>query len=132
MIHVHETEEQEHTPLSLFQRMNADTRRRSGVDYNIGMKMPVLMQKAGLHDVGARVSDAVTLSFPLLDTPEKERVFQAICDGGLAVVPGDDESFQRAVGRLMNRGLTEDEAAGELRRKMRNDSRDKGRDYHIV
>lgn len=132
LLHVHETEEQEHTPLSLFQRMNASVRRRTGVDYNIGMKMPALMHKAGLQDVGARISDAVRLSFPPLDTPEKERVFQAICDGGLGVVPSDETSFQRAVARLMDRGLTEDEAAGELRREMRNDYRRNGRHYHIV
>jgi SAM-dependent methyltransferase len=132
LIHVHETDEQEHTPLSLFQRMNAHTRRRSGVDYNIGMKMPVLMHKAGLQDVGARVSDAVRLSFPPLDTPEKERVFEAICDAGMGVVPSDEESFRRTVAHLVDRGLTEDEAAGELRREMQNDYRHKGRDYHIV
>lgn len=132
LIHVHETEEQEHMPLSLFQRMNAHVRRQSGVDYNIGMKMPVLMHKAGLQDVGARLSDAVRLSFPPLDTPEKERVFGAICNGGLGVVPGDEESFQRAVAELMARGLTEEEATGELRREIENDYRHKGRDYHIV
>jgi SAM-dependent methyltransferase len=131
LIHVHETDEQEHSPLALFQRMNTHTRRQSGVDYNIGMKMPVLMHKAGLQDVGARVSDAVRLSFPPLDTPEKERVFGAICDSGMGVVP-DEASFQRTVEHLMGRGLTEDEAAGELRREIRNDYRHKGRDYHIV
>jgi SAM-dependent methyltransferase len=132
LIHIHETDEQDASPLSLFQRMNAQVRRRSGVDYNIGMKMPVLMHKAGLRDVGARVSDAVRLSFPPLDTPEKERLFQSICDAGLGVVPTDEASFQRTVGHLVDRGLTEDEAGEELRREMRNDYRHKGRNYHIV
>ena len=132
LIHVHETDEQEHTPLSLFQRMNAHVRGRSGVDYNIGMKMPVLMHKAGLQDVGARVSDAVRLSFPPIDTPEKERVFQAICSAGLGLVPTDEAGFQRAVAQLTDRGLTEAEAAGELRREMGNDYGHKGRGYHIV
>lgn len=132
LIHVHETDEQDHSPLSLFQRMNAQTRRRSGVDYNIGMKMPVLMHRAGLADVGARVSDAVRLSFPPLDTPEKERAFAAICDAGLGLAPGDEASFRSAVAQLADRGLTEAEAAGELRREIANDYRHKGRDYHIV
>lgn len=132
LIHIHETDEQDHAPLSLFQRMNTQVRRRSGVDYNIGMKMPVLMHKAGLQDVGARVSDAVRLSFPPLDTPEKEGAFQAMCSAGLGVVPTDEASFQRAVAHLMERGATEDEAAAELRREMHNDYGRKGRDYHIV
>jgi SAM-dependent methyltransferase len=68
LIHVHETEEQDQAPLSLFQAMNADLRRRTGIDHNIGMKTPVLMHQAGLRDVEARVSDAVRLSFPPLDT----------------------------------------------------------------
>jgi SAM-dependent methyltransferase len=132
LVHVHETEEQDHTPLSLFQRMNAHTRRQTGVDYNIGMKMPVLMHQAGLQEVEARVSDAVRSSFPPLDTPEKERVFTAICDGGLGAVPSDEDSFQRTVARLVDRGATEEEAVRELRREIHNDYRHKGRDYHIV
>jgi SAM-dependent methyltransferase len=74
MIHVHETNEQEHMPLAMFQAMNANIRRRSGVDYNIEMKMPVLMRQAGPVDIQARISDAVRTVFPPLDTPEKERI----------------------------------------------------------
>jgi hypothetical protein len=132
LIHVQETDEQDHTPLSLLQRMNARLRTDSGVDHNIGMKMPVLMHKAGLRDVQARVSDAVRLSFPPLDTPEKEKIFQAMCDDGLGLVPSDEESFRRSVAHLMTRGASEAEAAAELRREMDNDYRHRGRDYHIV
>lgn len=68
LIHVHETGEQDNTPLSLFQAMNARLRRDTGIDHNIGMKTPVLMHQLGLKDVQARLSDAVRLSFPPLDT----------------------------------------------------------------
>jgi ubiquinone/menaquinone biosynthesis C-methylase UbiE len=132
LIHVHETDELDNSPLSLFQAMNAHTRRSSGVDYNIGMKTPVLMHQAGLRDVQARVSDAVRLSFPPLDTQEKERSFKAMCDAGLGNVPGDEESFREAVASLVARGAPEDAAAAELRREMQNDYRNLGRGYHIV
>jgi SAM-dependent methyltransferase len=132
LLNVHELDEQDHTPLSLFQKMNADVRRRTGVDYNIGMKMPVLMHKAGLRNVQARVSDAVRLSFPPLDTPEKEALFGAICDGGMGGYPTDDASFQDAVAGLVARGATDEEAATELRREMANDFRHRGREYHVV
>lgn len=132
LIHVHETNEQDNVPLSLFQAMNAHLRRSSGVDHNIGMKTPVLMHQLGLTEVQARVSDAVRLSFPPLDTSEKERLFKAICDDGLGVVPGDEESFERAVASLVARGAPEDAAAAELRREMKNDYRNLGRGYHIV
>jgi hypothetical protein len=96
------------------------------------MKTPVLMHQLGLRDVQARVSDAVRLSFPPLDTPEKERLFKAICDDGLGIVPGDEESFERAVASLVARGAPEGPAAAELRREMKNDYRNLGRSYHIV
>jgi ubiquinone/menaquinone biosynthesis C-methylase UbiE len=131
LIHIHETEEQERIPLEFFQRANAYVRRSTGVDRNIGMKTPVLMHKAGLKDVQARVSDAVRLSFPPLDTPEKQRVFDTICDDGLGA-PADDAAFQRTLAALVARGLGEEEAAAELRREVANDYRHRGRDYHIV
>jgi SAM-dependent methyltransferase len=131
LIHVHETGEQDNTPLSLFQAMNAQLRRDTGVDHNLGMKTPVLMHQLGLKDVQARVSDAVRLSFPPLDTPEKERLFNAICDDGLGVVH-DEASVARTVAAMVARGASEDVAAAELRREINNDYRNLGRDYHIV
>jgi SAM-dependent methyltransferase len=132
LLHVHETDEQDHTPLSLFQTMNADVRRRTGVDGNIGMKTPVLMHQAGLREVEARVSDAVRLSFPPLNTTAKERLFTAICDDGLGVTPADEDGFERAVALLVARGAPKDAAGAELRREIENDYRRRGREYHIV
>src|SRR5208282_4390122 len=132
LIHVHETDEQDHSPLSVFQAMNASIRRRTGVDYNIGMKMPVLMHQAGLRDVQARISDAVRTVFPPHDTPEKQRAFKSMCDDGLGSCPTDEEGFARDVAFLTARGMAEEDAAAELRREMKNDYRNRGRDYHIV
>jgi SAM-dependent methyltransferase len=132
LLHVHETDEQEHVPLALIQTMNAHRRRTTGVDRNIGMKTPVLMHRAGLKNVEARVSDAVRLSFPPLDTPKKERVFQAICDDGLGVTPTDEAAFAEWVAAMAARGVSKDAAAAELRREIANDYRRRGRDYHVV
>ncbi len=131
LLHVHETDEQEHSPLALWQAMNANVRRVTGADGNLGMKTPVLMHHAGLRDVQARISDAVRLSFPPLDTPEKERVFKAICDDGLGG-PADEAAYLNVLSALMARGASEADAAAELRREMTNDYRHRGRDYHIV
>jgi ubiquinone/menaquinone biosynthesis C-methylase UbiE len=132
LIHVDETDEQEHSPLGMLQAMNANIRRRTGIDYNIGMKMPVMMHRAGLRNVEARLSDAVRLVFPPLDTPQKERAFKAICDDGLGTYPTDDASFAATLAALTERGAGEREAAKELRREMKNDYRRRGRDYHFV
>jgi ubiquinone/menaquinone biosynthesis C-methylase UbiE len=132
MLHVDETDEQENTPLGMWQAMNANIRRSSGVDYNIGMKLPVMMHRAGLRNVEARLSDAVRLVFPPLDTPEKQRVFKAVCDDGLGTYPTDDASFAATLAALTKRGVSEREAGDELRREMKNDYRRLGRDYHFV
>ncbi len=132
LLHVHETEEQERTPLALWQKTKAYWRRTHGPDANQGLKTPVLMRQAGLMDIGARISDAVSLSFPPIDTPEKERVLAAILDDGLGGYPIDEASFQGAVGRLVRNGAEEAEAAAELRREMANDYRRTARNYHIV
>jgi len=57
LLHIEETNHQETVPLELFQTINREIRKRTGVDHNIGIKMPVLMHKAGLVYVQARKSD---------------------------------------------------------------------------
>jgi SAM-dependent methyltransferase len=132
LLHVHENDHQNRVPLSLFQAMNAHLRHETGIDHNIGMKMPVLMHQAGLADVQARISDAVRLVFPPLDTPEKERVFKAICDDGMGAYPTDEAGFARALAAMTARGAPKEAAAAELRRWMEDDYRQRGRDYHTV
>jgi len=131
LLHVHETDEQEHMPLALFQAMNAGVRRRTGVDRNIGMKTPVLMRQAGLTDIQARISDAVRLSFPPLDTPEKQRRFAVMCDDGLGA-PEDEAGFETVVAWLVARDVPRETAAAEVRREMANAYRRRGAGYHIV
>jgi SAM-dependent methyltransferase len=132
LIHVHETSEQDHTPLAVWQAFNAAVRRRRGVDYNIGMKTPVLMREAGLTDVEARVSDAVRLSCPPIETPAAERQLQSILDGGLGTYPADEAALERDVAALVGHGMPEADARAELRREMASDYRRTSRNYHIV
>lgn len=132
LLHVHETDEQEATPLGLWQRFEANHRRQHGGDGNLGFKTPVLMRQAGLEDIGARVSDAVAMSFPPIDTPDKERVLAAMLADGFGGYPADEAGFQRAVASFVEAGATQAEAETELRRQMANDYRRTARDYHIV
>ncbi len=80
---------------NLFQAVNRSIRRDSGVDYNIGMKTPVLMHRLGLENVQARTSDSVVLLFPPVDTPEKEQIFRAMCSEGLGYQPTDEAEIER-------------------------------------
>lgn len=132
LLHVHETDEQERTPLGLWQKLEANHRHVRGGDGNLGFKTPVLMRQAGLVDIGARVSDAVALSFPPIDTPAKHGVLAALLADGFGGYPSDQASFQRAVAAFVRNGATEAEAAAELRRQMANDYRRTAAGYHIV
>jgi SAM-dependent methyltransferase len=74
LFHIDETNEQETRPLGLTQTINRAVREQTGVDYNIGLKTPILMHRAGLKNVGTRISDSVRLLFPPVDTDEKDFV----------------------------------------------------------
>ena len=58
MLHIEESNHQEMVALELFQTINREIRKRTGVDHNIGAKLPILMHNAGLKQIQIRVSDA--------------------------------------------------------------------------
>ncbi|HEY1753427.1 MAG TPA: class I SAM-dependent methyltransferase [Caulobacteraceae bacterium] len=132
MLHIHETDEQQKTPLALWQKMEATWRAAHGADGNLGMKTPVLMRQAGLVDIEARVSDAVRTSFPPIDTPEKDRTLKALLHDGLGGYPADEASFERSLAAFVRRGATQEEAVAELRRQMANDYRATLAGCHVV
>mgnify|MGYP000347910041 CR=1 FL=1 len=131
MLHIEEANEIDANPLELHQVMNRSIRQRTGVDYNIGARMPVLMHKAGLRSVESRVTDAVRLLFPPVDTPEKERTFQTMCDEGMAE-PRDPEGIQRWQKWLESCDIPADNARREIGRALDRDFANRGRDYHTV
>ncbi len=131
-LHIHETDEQEQTPLELFQTMNAHVRRETAVDYNLGLRMPVLMHRQGLENVQARVSDAVRLLFPPVGGEEKERLFDALCADGLGYQPTEEEAIRRWRESLVARGVAPEAAAREVERELERDFLHRGREYHTV
>jgi SAM-dependent methyltransferase len=132
MLHIEEVGEQDCAALSAFQTMNARLRRDTGRDCNIGMKTPVLMHKAGLQDVQARLSDAVRLLFPPVDSEEKENLFRSLCDDGLGWNSGDPAAVAERRNRLVSLGVPESEAGWEIDRERDNDFLHLGRGYHTV
>jgi len=132
LLHIEETNEQENLPLELFQTVNRSIRRDSGVDYNIGMKTPILMHRLGLKNVQARVSDFIALLFPPMDTPEKEQVFQAMCSEGLGYQPTDEAEIERWRQTLITRGVPCETADKEIQRELERDFLHQGMNYHTV
>lgn len=132
LLHIAETNHQETTPLELFQTINRGIRERTGVDHNIGAKLPVLMHKAGLKQIQMRVSDAARFLYPPLDSAEKQRLFQAICDEGYGQPQPDAEQRQRWLANLVGYGISELDARAEIERELDEDFLHKGADYHTV
>jgi SAM-dependent methyltransferase len=132
LLHIKEINHQEEVPLELFQTMNAAIHRQTDVDHNIGVKMPVLMQRAGLADVQARISDAVRILIPPLDTAYQEKVFKAICDEGYGQPRPNEEQMARWKANLMSYGISARDAQAEIERELAQDFLNKGRDYHTV
>lgn len=132
MLHIEEVNHQEAAPLGLFQTINRGIRERTGVDHNIGAKLPVLMHRAGLKQVQIRVSDAARFLCPPLDTDYKKRVFEAICDQGYGRPRPSDEQRERWKANLVSYGISEQDAEAEIARELVEDFLNKGQEYHTV
>jgi ubiquinone/menaquinone biosynthesis C-methylase UbiE len=132
MLHIEEVNHQETVPLALFQTMNREIRKQTGVDHNIGAKLPVLMHQAGLRDIQIRVSDAARFLFPPLDTDDKRRLFEAICAEGYGRPRPNDEQRAEWKANLVKLGIPEEEADAEINRELEEDFLSKGPGYHTV
>jgi hypothetical protein len=132
MLHIDEVNHHDTVPLELFQTINREIRKRTGVDHNIGAKLPVLMHNAGLKQIQMRVSDAARFLFPPIDTDEKHRLFKAICDEGYGQARPDDEQREKWKANIMSFGISEEDAEAEITRELEEDFLNKGQQYHTV
>jgi len=132
MLHIEEVNHQETVPLELFQTINREIRKRTGVDHNIGAKLPVLMHHAGLKNIQVRMSDAVRFLFPPLDSDNKKRLFKAICDEGYGQPRPNDEQREKWKANLVSFGISEEDAEAEIARELEEDFLNQGQRYHTV
>lgn len=132
VLHIEETGERDTVPVGMFQQINREIRRQRGVDYNIGSRTSVLMHKAGLKDVGARVSDSVRLLFPPMDSEEKETLFRALCNDGLAASVPDSATRERWIESMTRYGISRADAEHEIERELSRDFANLGGQYHVV
>jgi SAM-dependent methyltransferase len=132
MLHIDETNHQETVPLELFQTINREIRKRTGVDHNIGAKLPVLMHKAGLKQIQIRLSDAARFLYPPLDTDDKNRLFKAICDEGYGQPKPDAGRREKWKTNLVGYGIPEQDAEAEITRELNEDFLNNGDRFHTV
>ncbi len=113
-------------------QLNRDIRAKTGIDYNIGMKTPMLMDKAGLRNIGCRISDRVTLLFPGMEPDERRNIHEVLCMEGLAL-PEDVEGWKREVnGRLAGHGVCQADIDAQIANEVALDFRHRGQEYHTV
>jgi SAM-dependent methyltransferase len=132
LFHLEEFNTQETVPLTFAQQLNKDIRLKTGVDYNIGIKTPVLMEKAGLKNIGCRMDDRITYLSPALDEAEKEVIFKALCQSGFAL----PENFkEERVGKrkfLLEHGVSPEDIDNIFASEVVWDFKNKGKTYHTL
>jgi len=132
LFHIHETRESENAALELFQTMNREIFRQTGVDHNLGVKTPVLMHKAGLKNVQARMNDSMRLLFPPFDTDYKKSLFEAMCREGFGIKKPNDEQRAKWKANIVGYGVPEDEADRQIDREIERDFLHRAEEFHTV
>jgi ubiquinone/menaquinone biosynthesis C-methylase UbiE len=132
LFYVDELNTQETISLTFTQQMNRYIRQQTGVDYNIGIKVPVMMDKLGLKYVGCRIDDCVNLLFPSMDLEKKRRVFEGLCYAGLALPEDYQAGREQARQRLLGYGITPEEIEKVFDFEEKMDFRHQGMNYHTM
>lgn len=120
---------QERIPLQLGQQMNKAIRERTGVDYNIGIKTPALMEKAGLKNIGCRISDHVTCLFPSMEEEERNRLHELLCKEGLALPDDFEAKKQDWIDRLAGYGVNREDITTQITNEIEMDFQNRGQEY---
>lgn len=93
--------------LGILQKLWLNDLKYSGSDHNIGMKIPVYMQKIGLKDIGVRLNDCVNFINSKGNDETYKKEYDSFIAGGWGVLNKDKGEF---VNSLVDRGLTKEEA----------------------
>jgi ubiquinone/menaquinone biosynthesis C-methylase UbiE len=132
LFYIDELNTQETVAFGLTQQLNRDIRLKTGVDYNIGIKTPVLMERAGLKNIGCRMSDRVNYLSPSLDEADKEKLFEAFCTSGLAL-PDDFQAERPKIREyLLGHGVLPEDIETCFASQVEMDFKNRGKTYHTL
>jgi ubiquinone/menaquinone biosynthesis C-methylase UbiE len=132
MFYIDEVNTHEATTPALSQQMHRHIRETEGIDYNIGIKTPVLMDKAGLKDIGCRISDCVTYLSPSMNQKQRKRLHEALSNEGLGLPENYEEIKDSNRERLLGYGISPEIVDAQLAFEVAMDFRHKGEGYHTV
>jgi len=93
--------------LGLLAKLWSAEKARTGTDKCVGTKVPAMMRRLGLRQVGVRMNDCTRLADPSGDPEGYRRQREALRADNFGGDPGDEGDFIRG---LLARGLSEGEA----------------------
>ncbi|HHQ2457186.1 class I SAM-dependent methyltransferase [Bacillus cereus group sp. MYBK245-2] len=102
--------------LGALQNLFESDMQRSGKDGNIGMKIPMFLSELGVKNIQCRVSDKVNFLDSNMHHNDKNDLYQSLKEEGIAGNPGDKQQF---VERLIDRGLTYDDALAQYEAELK-------------
>jgi SAM-dependent methyltransferase len=130
LFNIAEVDEMANIPQGMIQRTNQGIKERTGIDYNIGMKLPVIFHQNGLKEIECRFNDRISCILPPDLTPEMVNMYEWMCRTGFGAL--DDKHASEWKQRLLRDGATEEEADREIARFQHVDFAGKGETYHTV
>ncbi len=131
LFNIAEADEMANIPLGMIQRTNQTIKERTGIDYNIGMKLTVIFHQSGLKQIDCRFNDRISCILPPDLTPEMENMYEWMCRyGGAGKL--DEQKATNWKQCLLRDGATEVEADREIARYQQVDFAGKGKTYHTV
>jgi SAM-dependent methyltransferase len=103
--------------LSFLQRDYEQVAARTGKDGNIGIKLPIYFERAGLHDIQCRASDRVNF-YSSGDTSEESRLLLELMKAeGIGFFPSARDEVERKRREQVSLGISDDEADEQLDRE---------------
>jgi ubiquinone/menaquinone biosynthesis C-methylase UbiE len=96
--------------LGIMQTYYSGIKEKDGIDYDIGLKLPSIMHRAGLVNIGCRLSDCVHCHLPGDGNDDKnKRLYDTLSNEGYGL-PIKDEDIEGLVQRYVKYGVPENEA----------------------
>ncbi|MBP3970848.1 class I SAM-dependent methyltransferase [Bacillus sp. WL1] len=109
-------EQSEIIQLGILQKLFESDTKRNGKDGNIGMKIPMYLSELGVKNIECRVSDKVNFLDSNMQHNDKQSLYHSLKEEGIAGDPGDKQQF---IGRLIDRGLTYDDALAQYEAELK-------------
>ncbi|ASS65491.1 MULTISPECIES: methyltransferase domain-containing protein [unclassified Paenibacillus] len=103
--------------LGMLQKLYERDAAGSGKNGNIGIQLPAYFSRAGLRDVGCRVTDKVNVLHPGLAEDSRERLYRLFQENGYADAPDADRDAW--IDRLVGRGASPEEAQTQYENELR-------------